>query len=321
MNTKTIQLNTSIELLEDNEAFAEISLNPIYQWAKIVVTDDQPNVNKQRIPLEEFDNLIKTGIFAPVKMDFGKIAGHEEATGKPLGVISQLIKETNKLIAIAALWKHEREKDLAMLKDMYVKGTPPQVSWEVTYANSTVNDDGIEDLLGTSLSGLVVVENPAYAGRTPFIAMSEKNNQEVTSVEELETLKSKVKELEEALAAKEEELKTAQTELAELKTYKEDAEKKIADEKRFADIIKKFKDSGVEKDETYFTEKREFLLGLSETQLDFIVQELVAFSSKLSEAENKNKPKTVPQFTNFDNLDLSDPKALGKALRESKIKN
>lgn len=321
MDTKVLKLNTDIELIENLE-FAATSLNPYFQWAKIVVTDDQPNANRKRIPLEEYDNLIKTGIFSPVKMDYGSIAGHDEAKGKPIGVISQLSKETNKVIALAALWKYERESDIAMLKDMYTKGTPPQVSWEIAYSDSKVNEDGIEDLIGTSLFGLVVVENPAYTGRTPFVAMSENTNQEVTSVEELEALKAKIKELEEALSAKTQELEDTQRELSELKTYKESVEKEEADNKRFAEIVKRFKDSGINKDDTYFAEKRESLLELSESQLDFMIQELVAFSQKLaeSEVEKKNKGPQVPPLTNLDNIDLSDPKAIGRMLRESKSK-
>jgi len=109
MNNNTL-LTTNIELLDEGEAFASVSLNPYYQWAKIVVTDDLPNANKMKIPKEEFPNMIRTGLFSPIKMAEKEISdGHPEAHGKPIGTIAQLLEESNKLIALAALWKKEKK--------------------------------------------------------------------------------------------------------------------------------------------------------------------------------------------------------------------
>lgn len=175
--TNKFSLTTQIDLLEDSkdagEAFASVSLNPSFQWAKIVVTDDRPNLNKQRIPEEEFENIIRTGLFAPVKMAESAISnGHDEAFGKPIGTITQLAKDKNRVIALSALWKKEREEDIKLLKDMYSKGNPPNVSWELSYSEAKAEEDGVEALYGTSLNGLTVVGSPAYAGRTQFVAMA-----------------------------------------------------------------------------------------------------------------------------------------------------
>ena len=43
----------------------------------------------------------------------------------------------------------------------------------------------------------------------------------------------------------------------------------------------------LEKDEEYFSENREMLLGLSADALEFLIQELVAFSTKLKEKEEE----------------------------------
>lgn len=178
---QTIQITSDIELLSDGDAFASVSLNPLYQWAKLVVCDSDPNGNKQQIEENEFDNLIKTGINSPVKMAERKISnGHEEAFGHAIGVVSQLKKEGNKLLALAALWKKERPDDIAMLKSMYTKGNPPNVSWEISYENSEIVD-GVEKLKGCILNGLAVVAMPAYQGRTPFVAMSSLEVEEVTA--------------------------------------------------------------------------------------------------------------------------------------------
>lgn len=180
-NDKIINITSDFELLNEGDAFASVSLNPLYQWAKMVVCDTDPNGNNQQIEESEFDNLIKTGINSPIKMAEYKISDtHKEAFGRPIGVISKLKKDGNKLIALAALWKKERPEDIALLKDMYTKGNPPNVSWEISYANSEISD-GVEKLRGCILNGLAIVNLPAYQGRTPFVAMSSLEVEEVTA--------------------------------------------------------------------------------------------------------------------------------------------
>lgn len=352
---KTLKLNSNIEFLND-DAYASVSLNPYFQWAKVVITDDLPNANKQRVPETEFDNLIKTGTLSPVKMEYGKPTDHKDAMGKPIGTIAQIVKETNKLIALLALWKKERPTDVAMLKDMYTKNVPPQVSWEISYAESEYKDD-IEDLKGAVLTGLTVVENPAYTGRTAFVAMSSLKSDEWTheSVDELlnnlfsvaepqekewlldnlkkrllesnsslednmtlEELQAKYDQLETEHTQLKQELQTKQAELDVLKSYKETVEAEKAKAEKESKIRTKFKEANVEKDETYFNENMPKFLEMSDELLDFIVQEFVAFSQKKTDATNRN-PK-VPPVTGTGELDLDDPLALGRALRELKTK-
>lgn len=323
MTDKTFIIPTQFELLDDNEDVASISLNPLYQWAKIVVTDDQPNANKKRIPQEEFDNLIKTGIFAPIKMAEKEISdGHEDAFGRPIGIISQLTKEGNRLIALAALWKKERPEDIQKLKEMYKNGTPPQVSWEISYVESSLEEDGIEAYLGTILTGLAVVGMPAYTGRTPFVAMSSKQNKEDFSVEDKEILEQKISELgqklEDALKQledKEKELQSGLSELDALRTFKAEADKKNEEETKMAAIKTKFDEANLGKEDEYFATNKELLLGLSDSSLDFMIQELVVFSSKEDKNSKASKTK-VPDLKDNTNLNLDDPKELGRVLRE-----
>lgn len=327
MKDNIFVIPTNFELIDDNptEELASISLNPLYQWAKIVVTDDQPNANKVRIPIDEFDNLIKTGIFAPIKMAEKRISdGHEESFGKPIGTISQLTKEGNKIIALAALWKKERPDEIAMLREMYKAGSPPNVSWEISYEEASLEESGIEALKGTILTGLAVVGLPAYSGRTPFVAMSSKDNtKEDNSVEELEILKQKISELEQKLGDalkqledKENELKTNTSELETLRSFKSEFDKKAEEETKLAAIKTKFSDAKIEKEDNYFVANKDLLLGLSDTSLDFMIQELVAFSSK-TDKDAKSSTVKVPDLkeTNKD-LDLENPLDLAKALRE-----
>lgn len=324
-----LNLNADIEFIEPEptsigEAFSAVSLNPNFQWAKIVVTDDQPNGNKQRIPETEFANLIRTGINAPIKMAEGAISiDHKEALGKPIGVITNLIKETNRIIALAAFWKKERPEDVAMLKEMYTKGTPPNVSWEVEYSESTLIDD-IEDLFGTALNGLAIVGMPAYKGRTPFVSMAAQNidsNKESITLDEIEQLKNELAALKAEFEKKEKELNDATAELTDLRTYKETVEKEKTDNEKFAAIKNKFSEAGIEKDEEYFNTKRPVLLGLSDEEIDFMVQEIAAFSKK-AEASLRDKKPEVPNFTGTDisDQDLTDPKVLASVLKASRIK-
>lgn len=324
MTDKTFIIPTQFELLDDNEEVASVSLNPLYQWAKIVVTDDQPNANKVRVPESEFDNIIRTGIFAPIKMAEKEISdGHDEAFGKPIGIISQLTKEGNKIIALAALWKKERPNDIQKLKEMYKNGTPPQVSWEISYVESAIEDGGIEALQGTILTGLTVVGMPAYTGRTPFVAMSSKENKEDFSVEDKEILEQKISELEQKLADalkqledKNTELQTNLSELDTLRTFKAEFDKKAEEETKLASIKTKFTEANLAKEDDYFVANKELLLGLSDTALDFMIQELVAFSSAKNEKESSEKKPKVPDLKDNKNNDLEGPKALGQALRE-----
>lgn len=324
MKDNIFTIPTKFELIDDltNEEFASISLNPSFQWAKIIVTDDQPNANKVRIPLDEFDNLIKSGIFSPIKMAEKKISdGHDEAFGRAIGTISQLTKEGNKIIALAALWKKERPEEIQLLKEMYMEGNPPNVSWEIGYADSSLEED-VEVLKGTILNGLTVVGMPAYKGRTPFVAMSSKQDKEEFSVEELELLKQKVLELEQKLSEaqkkledKDAEFNQSLAELETLRTYKAEKEKKAEEEKKLETIRNKFVEAKIEKDDEYFSTNREKLLALSDEALDFMVQELVVFSSSKEKKSSDDKTK-VPDLKNNTNTDEPDPKELAKALRD-----
>jgi len=309
-----------LELVEDeneltDEAKASISRNPMVSWAKFILTDDKPNANKQRIPKEEFPNLVKSGIFMPIKMALGQIKeGHEESI--PLGVITHLKDLGNQVSGIAALWKKERSDDVDLIKKMFEAGKKPQLSWEIAYSSTKVNDDGIEDLIGTSLRASTIVGMPAYEGRTPMLAIAAKDkNEEESTLEELEILKAKVTELEQTLAQKIKELEDKDTELASLKEYKDTAEKEKADASRILSIKEKFNSAGIEKPEEYFSTNREMLLKLDEASLDFMVQELVAFSNT-SNASTEDKPK-IPKIP-AQRTGKSEVGDILKALRERK---
>ena len=158
---------------EFGEAMAStIATDQVITWAKFVLTDDKPNGNGQRVPSEEFANLIKTGTYKPVKMAIGEIKdGHEDA--KPIGVITNLTQVDNKIVALAALWDHERGGDVSAIKERVKSGKPVNVSWEILYSDTVLND-GVTDLIGLTLAAATIVGIPAYAGRTQFLAVAAK---------------------------------------------------------------------------------------------------------------------------------------------------
>jgi len=330
METSTqIDNDFELELIDDDapgEAFASVVRNPAFRWAKFILTDDQPNVNKVRIPKEEFGNIIKSGILAPIKMAAIKMKdGHEESF--PLGVIANLVEEGNRIIGLAALWKKERESDVEYLKALHDKKTPLNLSWEIFYRDST-KEDGIETLHGTVLKAATLVGRPAYAGRTQILSMASQITEDTLSEEEIKALQEKAQALEvenselkvklqtseETVTSLTTEKETLAQENASLVEYKTKIELAQAKTEKLAALKTKFKEAGIERDEDYFVQNEEKLLNLDEAGLDFILQELASFKETLSTASDKTQklPDMTKQKTNISGKDL------GKALREAR---
>lgn len=180
LTTIATDSNSMVQLIDEDRveaemgvAYSAVMLNPSVTWAKFILTDDKPNANRQRIPKEEFKNLIRSGIFMPIKMAIKRIAdGHEEAV--PLGVITHLKEENENIVALAALWSKERPEDVLLLKDKFNKGSSINVSWEIQYGNSETEEKGVQALKDVELTAATIVGLPAYAGRTPMIAFAAK---------------------------------------------------------------------------------------------------------------------------------------------------
>lgn len=172
-----IQLINEKQLAKEAESTnASLLLNPEVTWAKFVLTDDMPNGNNQRIPFEEFDNIIKTGTYMPVKMYEGSIENHEDS--KPLGVITNIRKEEipngHRLIALAVLWGSERPADIEYIKHVMEERGEVNVSWEIKYGKKELEANGIQALRDLLLKAVAIVKTPAYEGRTRFLAIAAK---------------------------------------------------------------------------------------------------------------------------------------------------
>jgi len=314
----------------DDEAFASINLNHSVSWAKFVLTDDQPNANNERIPIEEFDNLVKTGVYMPIKMANGGVGeGHAGAT--PIGVITHLKKVKNQIIGLAALWKRERPEDIQLLKD----AKDLQLSWEIVHNREKKSESGALDLLDTALRAVTLVGMPAYQGRTPVLAVAS----DTTKTEEnaMGDLEQKVAELQETISKKEvseaeklAEITALTAELEALRKFKADVEEKEAEAQKMLAIKATFKEASIQKDDDYFETHKDRLLKLDKDELDFFVQEMVAFASEMKVDEQPESDEevvvseaSVPALVGGkggNNVKKMTPAQLGKLLREYKDK-
>lgn len=319
-----IKLDSStLEFVEEaNEAFASVVLNPAYRWAKFVLTDDKVNLNRQRIPKEEFPNLISSGIFAPIKMAVNEIR-EDHSESLPIGVITNLIEQEDRVIGLAALWAKEREEDVEYLRTLYKDKKPLNLSWEIYYKEASKEEDDIEVLKGTILKAATLVGLPAYGGRTQILTMASQNSEVTLNEEEIkalqdkaQTLEAKVTELETALTARDTELATLKTTNEELATYKQTVEAEKASVEKLASVKAKFAEAKIEKDENYFEANKEMLLKLDEAGLNFLIQELVSFKETLSTSSQKKTQ--LPKFTT--DLEGLNPVELGRQMRESLYK-
>lgn len=326
-----IILENVLQLIKEEEEDykridSALTLNPSLTWIKFILTDDQPNGNKFRIAKSAFQGLIKSGIYMPIKMADGRISeGHDGTT--PIGVITDLIEDGNKIKGIGVLWGEERPEEVAMLKQLKEEGKPINISWEILYKDYEEEGDvrAVKD--GAVLLAATIVGRPAYAGRTPVLEVANKNNKEDDKVEELEKLRKLYEEIlaEKENASKELEnykakiesfekrISELENELTELRSYKEQREKEDAEEARFKEIKNKFVEAGIELSDEYFTEKRDYLLSMSDEVLEFFIKELVVFKS--IESASLKQPK-VPNITKKSEDTNLSPVEIAKRLKE-----
>lgn len=165
--------------------------HPLQTILEIVLTDFEPNKNKQQIPDSEAENLIRTALNMPIKIAYanGKHKGHAESI--PIGTISEVWQDENQILARSILWKEEYPEIDKYLKTATAEHEFLGTSWEILYQNSETLDN-IEILHGCVFSSTVIVDNPAYGFRTPIRSIAE----EKESMEENETESPEMEKLE-----------------------------------------------------------------------------------------------------------------------------
>jgi len=130
---------------------------------------------------------------------------------------------------------------------------------------------------------------------------------------ELEEALAKIGELEKTIGELQTQLQTYEAELEELRLYKQQAEAEKEAQIKLENIKRLFADRGIEKPESYFEENKDMLLNLSDSALEFMVQELVSFASR----ESKTAKASVPNVNTFDGAEKEyTPSQLAKLLKE-----
>lgn len=314
---EVVQLGSS-----EGEAFASLMQNPAVNWIKFTLTDNKPNVNKMIVPIEEFDNIISSGTFMPIKKAVGKIEkGHTNSS--PLGVITHLKQVEDKIKGIAALWSKERPKDVEQIKEELQSGKHVDLSWELTYdveASTKENENLI--LKNVFLTAATIVGLPAYKGRTSIeaFASDEEDNERKKKMEDAEKELEKLQKKYDATQAKLEELQnsvlTKDTELVGLKKFKEEVDKVETERKKLSTIKEKFTSAKIIKEDKYFDENKDKLLSLDENTLEFLLQDLKVFTAPDDIHKTEDKTKIPPITGPQPKPDLS-PTSIGEQLREA----
>lgn len=329
MKTASFSINDVYLVIEgDNnglsKAFASLTLNPNVTWAKLILTDDAPNANSQQIPSSEFENVINTGTYMPIKMAYHEISEGHDGT-YPVGVLTHLKKVDNRIEALAALWNFERDKDIAHLKELFAEGESLEVSWELNYKKSDIIDE-VEILQGISMNAVTIVGNPAYAGRTPIVALAgaKITEDDVMTIELkehkriVETFEATIAQLQTKVdaAAKVEiltdEIKTELAELETLRKFKSDIDAEAARAEKLEVISTKLTEAGLELEDNYVTEREDHLLSMSDNDLDFFIQELLAFRNASKQNEDNTDGAASASITSksVPSLQVGDDKLL-----------
>jgi hypothetical protein len=146
--------------------------NPLTTNLEFVFTDFLPNKNKQAVPVEEADNLIRTGVDMPVKADWrrGKIGDHTFSF--PVGHITHMESRGTQIIGHAVLYKDEFPDLAGHLEKASASDEGVHFSWELYHGSHSVDDAGVTWFKDCVVAATTIVANPAYGGRTPLLAMA-----------------------------------------------------------------------------------------------------------------------------------------------------
>jgi len=185
-------------------AYAEDTPHPLQKKIRFVFTDFMPNGNKQGVPETEAENVIATSLYMPVKINFDGQASTGHNGAEPIGPIIMLEKEQSQIIGSAIVWTENNEDIVDYLLSASAETDGVQFSWELFYKDSIYDDSGVEWLHGIISAGICIVDDPAYKGRTPLLAIAEQQNAEQQNAEmqegnQMEELQAQVQALTERL--------------------------------------------------------------------------------------------------------------------------
>ncbi len=163
--------------------------HPLQTKLSLILTDFEPNGNRQGVPLSEKDNILKTAMYMPLKINFNgeSFAGHTGAF--PIGPIVNVYEgEDNGRAVIygeAIIWNEVYNDVAEHLRIAFSEGVG--TSWEIYYDDSTSDENGVQWLNGCVFAATAIVEVPAYGpNRTRVLAIAEALNNRVDTLNTLE---------------------------------------------------------------------------------------------------------------------------------------
>lgn len=305
--------------------------HPLQTNITFVLTDFQPNSNNEAVPRSEADNIIRTAINMPVKINFDGVSetGHNRAT--PIGTITSAeiatVDDNEVIIATARLWKKEYPEIDEYLRTATAENKRVGTSWELYYESSE-RQENISWLQGIVMAATAIVKVPAYGNRTPILSVAEQNELDrikqliidlVTEFEQVEDfdqafaalqkevaakktkkkvysqhmdeLEEKLKELEEKLATAEKAITDVTAERDALLNEKAEAEKRTARERRVAERVAILTEAGAEVGD----EHADLLAEASDEVFTFFVKALS--KPKPTQAEDRTQKPRVPATT------------------------
>ncbi len=174
-------------------AFADTSDHPLQRKLTFVFTDYKPNGNNQGVPPSEANNVATSALYMPVKINFNGEGPQGHKGAEPIGPIVKMTPSDKNIVGEAIVWIDEFPEIDTFLKTASAEEEGVQFSWELYFSTSETDDKGIQWLHGITTAGIAIVENPAYQGRTPLIAIAE------GSTMELDDLKKQVSDLSDKL--------------------------------------------------------------------------------------------------------------------------
>jgi hypothetical protein len=151
--------------------------HPLQTRLSLIITDFEPNSNKQGIPKSEADNIMRYAISSPLKINFDGLDYHGHKNAIPIGPITSAFASNDNgrdvIAGEAVVWNDIYEDVADHLKVAFAEGLG--TSWEIYYKDSEKDDNGIEWLQGCVFAGTCVVATPAYGpNRTRVLAIAEK---------------------------------------------------------------------------------------------------------------------------------------------------
>lgn len=250
----------------------------------LVLTPFSVNKNNQKIPRSEAENIVRTCLHQPIKVDLtvNGVGGHKNAI--PVGVITHGEENETEIIGKGVIWKNEFPQVTAYLEQKTAENDPPGTSWEILHMSSEIDEDGSESLYGTYYAAIAIVANPSYGNQTLIRAVAEDLHTESVHVEEERTEISSLQEMLNSLYYMLDDLyfKTFEIEQAEaIKTENVDSFST-----RLNDLVSKLTDranqAGVALAEKQTLEER---LATIQTELDALKQEKVLAERSVQLAE------------------------------------